>query len=686
MSNTIELIIEAKDHASAALVKVGNTVGTSAEKMGRDWKTALGGISSAWLQVGAIIAAGAWFTQAASKSLEAEVAFNKLNITVDNMGLSYKALTPEIEKALAKTKDYAIVQDEDVAAVLQKLILHTGNYKKSLDSLNIVYDLAYLKNIDAGEAATLYGKAIAGNVEGLGRLFPELRNIDTILGEFATTADKAAYAQAFFAEKVSGASDKMTEHEKAVKRVLAAYEDIHQFIGSVIIGVLDTQIGRLTQTIDLYHDLADVISRITKPLNIDIVDVAKTLIGANAIGKAATALSFMSEAAEKNTTGLKGVASAIDLVVKKTSEQIAAESRAASDRAKASKEATEEAKKNAADLISAAKAASIARLKALEAPAGTNFLTSFFAGKLDFGPIAEKMKTIGLDIGGKFGTDIKTGTQSTLDNVGDLNFTMPDISFDKTIGAAIDSWDVLNDHITQTAITAQGMLTATFDTFASGAGNAVASVIVYGESLGAALGSLIKSVAANVISMLVQIGVQRLVQWLLEKVLLVNQASAQIATNVAAAGTGAFAQAVSTLPFPLGIPVGIGYAATAIAKATGIALAGGAAGAAAGAGIAGIAHGGLENVPTEGTYLLDKGERVLAPRQNKDLESFMQGGGGGVTIRELNIMPYASIDAALFNKPTEWWVRLAKQQILPALNVLGKANATTTLRPTTSRI
>lgn len=39
--------------------------------------------------------------------------------------------------------------------------------------------------------------------------------------------------------------------------------------------------------------------------------------------------------------------------------------------------------------------------------------------------------------------------------------------------------------------------------------------------------------------------------------------------------------------------------------------------------IAGIAHGGLENVPSESTYLLDKGERVLSPRQNKDLTNYL---------------------------------------------------------------
>lgn len=45
-------------------------------------------------------------------------------------------------------------------------------------------------------------------------------------------------------------------------------------------------------------------------------------------------------------------------------------------------------------------------------------------------------------------------------------------------------------------------------------------------------------------------------------------------------------------------------------------------------GVSGAAHGGLDNVPAESTYLLDRGERVLSPRQNEDLTRFLAGGGG----------------------------------------------------------
>ncbi|QOD13533.1 lytic transglycosylase domain-containing protein [Psychrobacter sp. 28M-43] len=52
--------------------------------------------------------------------------------------------------------------------------------------------------------------------------------------------------------------------------------------------------------------------------------------------------------------------------------------------------------------------------------------------------------------------------------------------------------------------------------------------------------------------------------------------------------------------------------------------------------VAGIAHGGLDNVPEEATYLLQKDERVLSPKQNKDLVKFMANGqkasAGNITI------------------------------------------------------
>lgn len=102
----------------------------------------------------------------------------------------------------------------------------------------------------------------------------------------------------------------------------------------------------------------------------------------------------------------------------------------------------------------------------------------------------------------------------------------------------------------------------------------------------------------------------------------------------------ALSEAWASAPFPYNVP-----AVTMAALETG-ALA--AAAQAITPMFSGIAHGGLDYVPKEQTYLLDKGERVLSPNQNKDFTNFMQGNKGGNSysgdgVGEVNIV--VTVDA-----------------------------------------
>lgn len=48
-------------------------------------------------------------------------------------------------------------------------------------------------------------------------------------------------------------------------------------------------------------------------------------------------------------------------------------------------------------------------------------------------------------------------------------------------------------------------------------------------------------------------------------------------------------------------------------------------------GLTGMAHNGIDNIPREGTWLLDGGERVLNPQQNKDLTNYLNNRQNGPT-------------------------------------------------------
>ncbi|KAL1110073.1 hypothetical protein AAG570_014029 [Ranatra chinensis] len=51
-----------------------------------------------------------------------------------------------------------------------------------------------------------------------------------------------------------------------------------------------------------------------------------------------------------------------------------------------------------------------------------------------------------------------------------------------------------------------------------------------------------------------------------------------------------------------------------------------------GANLAGQAHGGIDYIPREGTWLLDRGERVVDSRTNRDLKEFIASGRTGVSV------------------------------------------------------
>lgn len=103
----------------------------------------------------------------------------------------------------------------------------------------------------------------------------------------------------------------------------------------------------------------------------------------------------------------------------------------------------------------------------------------------------------------------------------------------------------------------------------------------------------------------------------------------KIGEAIASTYAGA-ARALADYPWPYSIAVAASVVAAGVANVATIAA----------AKPGGQAHGGLEYVPQESTFLLSKGERVIQPRQNEQLQDFLDrggSGGGGTTMVTVNL-------------------------------------------------
>lgn len=171
--------------------------------------------------------------------------------------------------------------------------------------------------------------------------------------------------------------------------------------------------------------------------------------------------------------------------------------------------------------------------------------------------------------------------------------------------------DQLREQAAQTSTDFDAMWGNTFDRFTQGIGESVANAVMTQQSFSDSMKSVMQGVVKSTIAALAEMGAKRLALWAIEKLLnktAAVSAGTTMATSAQAmaltAGLNAFA-ATAAIPMvgPILAPGAMG-AALAVAQPMATAIGG------ISAGMAGMAHSGIDAIPNEGTWLLDKGERV----------------------------------------------------------------------------
>lgn len=206
-----------------------------------------------------------------------------------------------------------------------------------------------------------------------------------------------------------------------------------------------------------------------------------------------------------------------------------------------------------------------------------------------------------------------------------------------------------------------------FDSLAKGVGNAVASALVDSENLAVGIRNVLRSVVKDMIATWVQMQIQRMIYAKMGASTDAKAATSHVMDSAGRVYAGTYADVAEHMTYGWIYGAAIAAAAAETATAGAMAYIGGGA-------LAGAAHGGLDYVPAESTYLLDKGERVLSPNQNSDLTKFLQngggGGGGGVTIGSIviHVLENAT-NAEVFSRMDKIQLRnTLGQPVIDALN------------------
>lgn len=222
-----------------------------------------------------------------------------------------------------------------------------------------------------------------------------------------------------------------------------------------------------------------------------------------------------------------------------------------------------------------------------------------------------------------------------------LNTAMAQLKVNNGSGNIFDSLTVslgnFNSSFQGTIPALTDIMSTSFQTAFDGISNGLAEIIVQGGSLQDMFSNLAQTILTELISSLIKMGIQ----WAINAALSQTLGATATAANVAMAATTASAWAPAAAAVSLATlgsnagPAAVGMSSTYALAST--------------LSVVGMAHDGISEVPNEGTWLLDKGERVVDKRTNGDLKDYLSSNQGssdtGSSNVQMNVRIYNNSNA-----------------------------------------
>ena len=229
MANTLEIIVQARDEASAQLGRIQASVNAMSA-----------GLKNAgMIMVGAGAAITAAMGLAVKAAEEERIGIARLGAQLKNVGVSYDQVRGSLEAVITATQRKTGIADDQQREALGRLVMVTGDYQQSLNLLPLALDLAAAKQIDVATAGDLLGRVAMGNTSMLARY-------GIVLKEGATAAEALAAIQ----EKVAGTAEATANQFSILK---AEMSDATEAIGAALVPLLKTVVTNLLPIIENFR-------------------------------------------------------------------------------------------------------------------------------------------------------------------------------------------------------------------------------------------------------------------------------------------------------------------------------------------------------------------------------------------------------------------------------------------------
>jgi len=262
----LNIIIKAKDMASAALQKIGITgkqMGTDVKagatqaadgvnKVNNETKKAVSGMSSAWgdakkavtdfakTQAGQLLggltiydivkkavtslynAIKQGITDAVNKAADLQ----KMQVLVEAAGDSWADMKPKIDKTFESIKAVTAFSGGELRSAFSRMTLLIGDANVANQQMALAADMASSGLFDLESASQAISMAFEGNVGRLGRLLPELRNMDAVLGENASRAEKAEFIIGKLQDRFGGLATDLESDRESLDQFARAFKEL----------------------------------------------------------------------------------------------------------------------------------------------------------------------------------------------------------------------------------------------------------------------------------------------------------------------------------------------------------------------------------------------------------------------------------------------------------------------------